>query len=544
LAGVACCFTVRRRSIPALQFIPAIVPLIAFAASARADIYQWEYINPADPSQGKRQSTTLAPGGGGVDAVPGADLSERDLTMGYLVGAALMNANGFASNLTNADLSQANLADADFYNATVTNADFSGAEVRGARFLAFDYGTVISLAQLYSTASYQTRDLTGIAIGWADLSGAEFTGQNLTKAKLFGGITAANFTNAEVREARFDGMTLTQLYSTASYKARDLTGIELNISDLTGGNFVGQNLSNANLATARLTDAEFTNAHIRGANFSRRPPENCGIFGCHSPPRTGITVGQLYSTASYKAGDLSGVNFDFHNFIGTNFAGQNLTNVSFSRTNLTGADFTAADTRGVLFDCVGCLSGVDFTNSILNRGHIPGLDLDAGRLLVIRDYDGNPSDYSGNPAPSISITVNQHLTMGSGGTLRMVFEADAWDSTISFAPGIPVTLAGTLALTFADDVNVSSQLGRTLQIFDWTGVDPTGTFTISSPYTWDLSALYTTGEVTLIVVPEPSTLAITALGLLGLVVRASRPLQRIISPSKSNEELHAVAHRR
>ena len=71
--------------------------------------------------------------------------------------------------------------------------------------------------------------------------------------------------------------------------------------------------------------------------------------------------------------------------------------------------------------------------------------------------------------------------MTPGGTLRMVFEADAWDSTISFAPGIPVTLGGTLELTFADDVNLAGEVGRTLKIFDWTGVSPTGAFAISSP---------------------------------------------------------------
>ena len=63
--------------------------MIAIAASARADIFQWEYINPADPSQGKQQSTTLAPDGAGVDAVPEAYLSYRNLTMAYLVGADL-----------------------------------------------------------------------------------------------------------------------------------------------------------------------------------------------------------------------------------------------------------------------------------------------------------------------------------------------------------------------------------------------------------------------------------------------------------------------
>ena len=49
-----------------IAFVRIVGPLVAFAASARADIFQWEYINPPDPSQGKQQSTTLCPGGSGV----------------------------------------------------------------------------------------------------------------------------------------------------------------------------------------------------------------------------------------------------------------------------------------------------------------------------------------------------------------------------------------------------------------------------------------------------------------------------------------------
>ena len=51
-------------------------------------------------------------------------------------------------------------------------------------------------------------------------------------------------------------------------------------------------------------------------------------------------------------------------------------------------------------------------------------------------------------------------------------------------------------MTFASDVNLASQIGRTIDLFDWTGVNPTDMFTVSSPYTWNLSKLYTTGEVT------------------------------------------------
>src|SRR5688572_9893856 len=83
---------------------------------ARADIVQWEYINPANPGSGKQPSTTLAPDGAGLNAVPGAYLSRHDLTMAYLIGANLSRATANVINLTNADLSQANL----------TNANFSG----------------------------------------------------------------------------------------------------------------------------------------------------------------------------------------------------------------------------------------------------------------------------------------------------------------------------------------------------------------------------------------------------------------------------------
>ena len=92
--------------------------------------------------------------------------------------------------------------------------------------------------------------------------------------------------------------------------------------------------------------------------------------------------------------------------------------------------------------------------------------------------------------------------MDATGTLRLVFDADPWDSTISFAPGIPVALGGTLELTFAPASIVATQIGRTIDLFDWTGVTPTGAFTVSSPYTWNLSNLYTTGEVTLAAVPS------------------------------------------
>jgi hypothetical protein len=101
----------------------------------------------------------------------------------------------------------------------------------------------------------------------------------------------------------------------------------------------------------------------------------------------------------------------------------------------------------------------------------------------------------------LPIVVEEHLTMDATSTLRLVFDADPWDSTISFAPGIPVTRGGTLELSFAPEVNLASQIGRTIDLFNWSGVTPIGTFNVTSPYTWNLSNLYTTGEVMLTAVP-------------------------------------------
>jgi uncharacterized protein YjbI with pentapeptide repeats len=604
--------------------------LLVFLASAtHADIFQWEYIDPANPAQGKRQSTTLAPDGAGVDAAPGANLSYLNLTMAYLTYA----------NMTNADLSQAKLTNAVLLSATLTDADFTGAEVRGASFgRYFEYETGITLAQLYSTASYQTHDLTGIELRGHDLSGGNFAGQNLANADFtYATLTGADFSGAVVRGANFDGwystvvtwgtgISLTQLYSTASYQAHDLGGISLSSNNLAAANFAGQNLTNARFSGATLNDAEFTNAEVRGANFS-------------GTTYLGFTESQLYSTASYQMHDLTGINLDNNKLPGWNFAGQNLTdanfyvatlmgadfskaslsNADFRYAELTDADFTDAEVRGAMFGSAitlaqlystasysahdltgigvsGDLSGANFarqnlmnadfgaamlsganfreanltnanfavyifcipvygcdpyssyyfenatltnadltgadargafgldvfdtttSNLIRPDGHIDGLQLDVAELLVVRDYDGNPIPSSispwlpePSPIPPIPVTVDQHLAMGPGGTLRIVFEADAWDSTISFAPGIPVALGGTLELTFAADVNLATQLGRTFDFFNWTGVHPTGAFAVSSPYRWNLSNLYTTGQVTFTAIPEPATVVLLAL---------------------------------
>jgi uncharacterized protein YjbI with pentapeptide repeats len=332
-------------------------------------------------------------------------------------------------------------------------------------------------------------------------------------------------------------LTKEQLYSTASYQEKNLRGIGLSSSDLSGWDFSGQDLTNAYFGSDVLNEARLTNANLAGAIVTG------ASFG--GTTESGFTKQQLYSTASYQQHNLRAIKLPQNNLSGWDFHGQNLayadlgyskfTNANLSGANLTNAylfsnlyyptltnaNLTAADLRGARHVN---LTGAIVRNAIRPNGSVLGLDLAGGDELVVRDDDGvaDPPAWWGPPRTPIPIDIRDHFAMSASGVLRLVFEFDPWDSLISFQPGIPVQLGGTLELTFADDVAVSTQVGRALHIFDWSGVAPTGAFGVDSPYMWDLSRLYTSGEVTLTAVPEPSTLLLFLCGLCAFGRFASR----------------------
>ena len=101
--------------------LATLLALFAPAPVARADIFQWEYINPANPRRGKAAKHDARSRRRGANAVPGANLSGRNLTMAYLIGADLSDYSNFDdvgtyhfyTDLTDANLSQANLTNAN-----------------------------------------------------------------------------------------------------------------------------------------------------------------------------------------------------------------------------------------------------------------------------------------------------------------------------------------------------------------------------------------------------------------------------------------------
>ena len=366
--------------------------------------------------------------------------------------------------------------------------EFVGCRSRRRNFAS----TGITPDQLYTTADYQAHDLTRIGLLGDDLSGANFVDQHLVSANFYAAkLIGADLTNADLTNATLANADFTQ----AKLANANLSGVWA-----INANFSYADLSKTNLTGVNLTGSYLMGANVRRAHLGAVQDYSWGCIraawgGClaygYKPNgfSGGIALAQLNTTASSQDRDLSGTDLTNVNLVGDNFAGFNLTDATFSGATLGQADLSGADTRGATgLNSAGAL----LTNLIRPDGHVSGVDLGVGKTLTVRDYDGNPTA----AIASIAITVDQHFTMSSGGALQMLFEADAWDSTISFASGIPVSLGGSLELGFSADVNLLSQIGRTFNVFDWTGVSPTGALAVSSPYVWDLSNLYSTGQIT------------------------------------------------
>jgi uncharacterized protein YjbI with pentapeptide repeats len=525
--------------------------------SVLADIY---YDSDSGPLQGQ-----VIPGTQGITPGPGIDLSGWN-TPGHqleyadlrfnLAGATFANSDLRYAMFQNTTLTNANFTNADLTSASVGGANFSGAIVTGAKFFNF---TNLTANQLYSTASYASGNLAGIAFEANDLSGWNFASQNLTKADFFGSnLTDTNFTGAVVNGAALDSTNFTagQLYSTASFASGDLTGVGFG-SNLSGWNFANQNLTSASFFSfsasnsfgSNLTGATFTGAIVKGAVFDL----------------TNLTANQLYSTASFANGDLTGISLGGDDVTGWNFANQNLTqakfnsailtNVNLSNLNLSDASFysslmtnanlvNANLTNAFLDQAVltnadlanatltnAFLGNADFTgtdlrsatgwspaattvthNTIRPDGSIQGLALMAGEKLIVRN----------NPIP---IAVATSATLDNAATLEFLLDAN-WTSPIGFSAGLNPSLAGTLDLEIASGVDPSTLVGDSFQLFNWGGPLPArdqfSMITTEPGLNWDLSSLYSAGTVTLMAVPEPSALLLASFGLAATAAFASR----------------------
>ncbi|MFO0911803.1 MAG: pentapeptide repeat-containing protein [Pirellulales bacterium] len=465
------------------------VLLGAFVSSAHAQIYRWDNGQVIPGTEGIKLGPALRFSFWEsephnlryADFSTNFNLSSGDFHYSWLdyarfQGDNLANVDFEDSVLNHANLKNANLTNARLYFAALDGANLTGAVITGANL-----GEVtlrgFTAAQLYSTKNYAVKDLHGIKLGENNLDGWDFHDQNLANAD-FGsstlananlaganltnaalsvrGLTNANLTGAVVTGASFDfatsvGFTAAQLYSTQSYAAKNLSGIRLGDNNLSGWDFHEQNLVNAYLVNTTLT-----NANLAGAN-------------------------------------LTNARMEMSTFTNANLTGANLTNSVLLSSHFTNANLTGADVRGAwVTDLAGAIS----KNTILPDSQLNGLNLASGEQLLVRNYHGNPD----RGIKKIPVKINSSLTISTGGLLSLQLDGQPWDSIVRFQTGIPVQLGGKLELNFTDDTQLAAQPGRSIKVFDWTGVTPQGQFTVQgqSGTEWDTGNLYTTGEVTLL----------------------------------------------
>ncbi len=161
------------------------------------------------------------------------------------------------------------------------------------------------------------------------------------------------------------------------------------------------------------------------------------------------------------------------------------------------------------------------TDNLIWPDHeIRGLELVAGETLTVRGTDLVA------PGGRDVVTVASKLIIGDGATLQLgsqLFEGDqgSFVSTpnVSIGSNIPIELGGTLLVSGA-----LPEIGETLDLFDWPEpLAPDNLFSrIELPpnTVWDVSQLYTTGEITLVPEPANPTLVVIALGTLAFCCRA------------------------
>ena len=520
----------------------------------------------------------------------GIGLSWNDLSHANLAGKDLTGSRFYGSQLVNVNFNDSDLTGADLGSTTLTEATFAGAIIRQADLSH----SGLTAEQIYSTASHQAGDLAQIVLRGNDLSDWDLSGQDLTGADFGDHSQTTLFHGANLEDAKIDGADLThttangfsatQLYSTASYRAGNLTHTDFSWNDdFVGWDFSGQNLSESRFLGSVLRDSSFRSADLRGVRFTSAVLTDADFTDANVAgvdlDASGITAQQLYSTATFRSGNLSGLNLGRNDLQGWNFSRKvladarfynsnlseadlsdaNLMHASFGSAQLHGTSFSGANLVGVYFvgseDSIETdLTGADARSAILLNcwslpvavppsgcrnwlvnavkrnfidpdGHVEGLNIAEQETMRLWDFDPMlPRRNSDAPVGDIPLVVEDEMTIDADGTLRAVFEDDHWGSTITFEPGVIVELAGTLELLIdpGEETTIESLIGTTYQLFDWTGVSPVGefdTFNFQPDTAWDTSGLYTTGEVTLRGVPEPSGLLLLGFGAAAFLFR-------------------------
>ena len=291
-----------------------------------------------------------------------------------------------------------------------------------------------------------------------------------TRRPAYSTLTDANLTGALVTRADFwettsRGFTKKQLYSTASYQAKDLQRINLANNDLTSWDFSSQNLTDAmfgDCSAALCFGSNLTNANLSGATLS-------DVF-------------------------LEGADLTNANLQGAKIQGANLAWAILTDADLTGADLFGSDLRDA--DGFSPAASSRTQNAILPEREILGLRLLPGQQLAVS-----------RPLGPNTIVVTEEFATEDGATLEVGLDrfcligCEMRCSHFTLPVGTMVQLGGTLRIARTSPTGRLNGFDPVIDLFDWpSALSSDNTFSsIELPAgSWDISQLYTSGEIILV----------------------------------------------
>lgn len=230
--------------------------------------------------------------------VSGINLSESSLMNSSWIGTTAVGGifkwTLFTySDFTNADFREANFYHAKLQSVTFANTNFTGSIIEGANFYK-SVETGFTKEHLYSTASYKNKNLNGIVLACNNLNGWNFSGQNLVGANFYDTIlTNTNFLGANLSKA---------IFQYGIFSNTDFTDVNLSNANLEYEKFENVNLTNANLFGARIgVSYIYQTSNSKNINFTNANLTNVTFYG----------FGDMPTNINLTKSDLRGSNFIF-----------------------------------------------------------------------------------------------------------------------------------------------------------------------------------------------------------------------------------------
>lgn len=295
-----------------------------------------------------------------------AKFDHADVSRSYFDGARLDDATFIGSEL--------NLA--RFRYAEANRVDFSHANLRSA---------ILDLAS-FAGANFTNADLSDVNLSLANITGATFQDAVIDRIDL----TALTFNQR--------GFSSSQLYSTDNYRKKNLRDIVFLHNDMTGWNFTdqdlrGANLKSTNLSNAKLDGANLTQQLLQTSQLGGASLNGTLISGTQFPVST--SVSQISQTSNYQQKNLRGIGLPANDLSNWDVSGFDLVSANLRSSRFSGTDLRGANLGGANLSQATGLDAARFSaETIYNQWTKwpPGFDPVSSGLTAYQTLEGDFND--------------------------------------------------------------------------------------------------------------------------------------------------------